>query len=124
MKYPPSAKYRRCFLTELIKKVPLAFQLIFHSFFYFFSLKIHHVITNHSIQCKYNVLKWGLECNCFLFHDNVMPRAALFSSPQHESTAAEPLDELYDALADVLKEGESTHCYKNYLLVNTDTALF
>ncbi|KAM4764904.1 protein-lysine N-methyltransferase EEF2KMT isoform 1-T1 [Cyanocitta cristata] len=55
VKYPPSAKYRRCFLTELIKK--------------------------------------------------------------HESTAAEPLDELYDALADVLKEGESTHCYKNYLLV-------
>ncbi|NXD96633.1 EF2KT methyltransferase, partial [Chaetorhynchus papuensis] len=54
VKYPPSAEYRRCFLTELIKK--------------------------------------------------------------HESTAAEPLDELYDALADVLKEGESTHCYKNYLL--------
>ncbi|XP_048176855.1 protein-lysine N-methyltransferase EEF2KMT isoform X2 [Corvus hawaiiensis] len=58
VKYPPSAKYRRCFLTELIKK--------------------------------------------------------------HESTAAEPLDELYDALADVLKEGESTHCYKNYLLPTGD----
>nr|XP_030140526.3 protein-lysine N-methyltransferase EEF2KMT isoform X1 [Taeniopygia guttata] len=56
VKYPPSAKYRRCFLTELIKKL--------------------------------------------------------------ESTAAEPLDELYQALADVLKEEEeSTHCYKNYLLV-------
>ncbi|NXL96195.1 EF2KT methyltransferase, partial [Alectura lathami] len=54
VKYPPSAKYRRCFLTELIK--------------------------------------------------------------QHESTPAEPLDELYDTLADVLKEEESTHCYKNYLL--------
>ncbi|NWV96234.1 EF2KT methyltransferase, partial [Machaerirhynchus nigripectus] len=58
VKYPPSAKYRRCFLTELIKK--------------------------------------------------------------HESTAAEPLDELYDALADILKEGESTHCYKNYLLPTGD----
>ncbi|NXB38205.1 EF2KT methyltransferase, partial [Eulacestoma nigropectus] len=58
VKYPPLAKYRRCFLTELIKK--------------------------------------------------------------HESTAAEPLDELYDALADVLKEGESTHCYKNYLLPTGD----
>ncbi|NWY13405.1 EF2KT methyltransferase, partial [Aphelocoma coerulescens] len=58
VKYPPSAKYRRCFLTELIKK--------------------------------------------------------------HESTAAEPLDELYNALADVLKEGESTHCYKNYLLPTGD----
>lgn len=33
VKYPPSAKYRRCFLTELIKKVPLVFQLICHLFF-------------------------------------------------------------------------------------------
>ncbi|KAM6244535.1 protein-lysine N-methyltransferase EEF2KMT isoform 2-T2 [Spheniscus humboldti] len=54
VKYPPSTKYRRCFLTELIKK--------------------------------------------------------------HESTAAEPLDELYDTLAAILNEEESTHCYKNYLL--------
>ncbi|KAM6196953.1 protein-lysine N-methyltransferase EEF2KMT [Sarcoramphus papa] len=54
VKYPPSTKYRRCFLTELIKK--------------------------------------------------------------HESTAAEPLDELYDTLADILNEEESTRCYKNYLL--------
>ncbi|NWQ63652.1 EF2KT methyltransferase, partial [Neopipo cinnamomea] len=58
VKYPPSTKYRRCFLTELIKK--------------------------------------------------------------HESTAAEPLDELYDTLADVLKEEESTQCYKNYLLPTGD----
>ncbi|XP_009090251.1 protein-lysine N-methyltransferase EEF2KMT isoform X2 [Serinus canaria] len=59
VKYPPSAKYRRCFLTELIKKL--------------------------------------------------------------ESTAAEPLDELYETLADVLKEEEeSTHCYKNYLLPSGD----
>ncbi|NWR18781.1 EF2KT methyltransferase, partial [Emberiza fucata] len=59
VKYPPSAKYRRCFLTELIKKL--------------------------------------------------------------ESTAAEPLDEFYEALADVLKEEEeSTHCYKNYLLPSGD----
>ncbi|NXQ35428.1 EF2KT methyltransferase, partial [Alaudala cheleensis] len=59
VKYPPSAKYRRCFLTELIKKL--------------------------------------------------------------ESTAAEPLDELYEALADILKEEESTtHCYKNYLLPTGD----
>uniref|UniRef100_A0A8B9DHK1 FAM86 N-terminal domain-containing protein n=1 Tax=Anser cygnoides TaxID=8845 RepID=A0A8B9DHK1_ANSCY len=54
VKYPPSIKYRRCFLTELIKK--------------------------------------------------------------HESTTAEPLDELYDTLADILNEEESTRCYKNYLL--------
>ncbi|NWX22476.1 EF2KT methyltransferase, partial [Aegotheles bennettii] len=54
VRFPPSTKYRRCFLTELIKK--------------------------------------------------------------HESTTAEPQDELYDALAGVLNEEESTHCYRNYLL--------
>ncbi|XP_062444281.1 protein-lysine N-methyltransferase EEF2KMT isoform X2 [Rhea pennata] len=54
VKYPSSIKYRRSFLTELIKK--------------------------------------------------------------HESTTAEPLDELYDTLADILNKEESTHCYKNYLL--------
>ncbi|KAM6250260.1 protein-lysine N-methyltransferase EEF2KMT [Porphyrio hochstetteri] len=54
VKYPPATKYRRCFLTELIKK--------------------------------------------------------------HEATAAEPLDELYDTLAGLLKEEESTLCYKSYLL--------
>lgn len=54
VRYPPSAAYRRCFLTELIKK--------------------------------------------------------------HESTAADPLDELYDALARTLNEEESAHCYKSYLL--------
>ncbi|TRZ24177.1 hypothetical protein HGM15179_002863 [Zosterops borbonicus] len=59
VKYPPSAKYRRCFLTELIKKL--------------------------------------------------------------ESTAAEPLDELYEALAAVLKEEESPHCYKNYILPTGDS---
>ncbi|NWS69766.1 EF2KT methyltransferase, partial [Crotophaga sulcirostris] len=54
VKYPPPTKYRRGFLTELIKK--------------------------------------------------------------HEATGAEPLDELYDALAGVLNEEDSTRCYKNYLL--------
>uniref|UniRef100_A0A8C9EZY9 FAM86 N-terminal domain-containing protein n=1 Tax=Pavo cristatus TaxID=9049 RepID=A0A8C9EZY9_PAVCR len=54
VRYPPPASYRRCFLTELIKK--------------------------------------------------------------HESMAADPLDELYDALARILNEEESTHCYKSYLL--------
>ncbi|NWW48373.1 EF2KT methyltransferase, partial [Pedionomus torquatus] len=53
-KYPPPTKYRRCFLTQLIKK--------------------------------------------------------------HESVGAEPLDELYDALAEVLNEEESPRCYKSYLL--------
>ncbi|NWW78355.1 EF2KT methyltransferase, partial [Climacteris rufus] len=60
VKYPPSARYRRYFLTELIEK--------------------------------------------------------------HESTAAERLDELYDALADVLKEEEDlTRCYKSYFLPAGDS---
>ncbi|KAH0631775.1 hypothetical protein JD844_019550 [Phrynosoma platyrhinos] len=54
LKYPPSVKYRRCFLSELIKK--------------------------------------------------------------HEATGAEPLDELYEALGDVLNTEENDHGYKNYLL--------
>ncbi|XP_062999506.1 protein-lysine N-methyltransferase EEF2KMT [Elgaria multicarinata webbii] len=58
LKYPPSVKYRRCFLSELIKK--------------------------------------------------------------HESTAAEPLDQLYEALGDVLNTKETTHCYKSYLLPTGD----
>ncbi|XP_042720434.1 protein-lysine N-methyltransferase EEF2KMT [Lagopus leucura] len=35
---------------------------------------------------------------------------------KHESTAADPLDELYDALAPILNEEESTRCYKSYIL--------
>lgn len=53
-KHPPAVKYRRLFLTELIKK--------------------------------------------------------------HEATESEPLDELYDALGDVLGTEEGTECYKSYLL--------
>ncbi|XP_038006914.1 protein-lysine N-methyltransferase EEF2KMT isoform X2 [Motacilla alba alba] len=51
------------------------------------------------------------------------PDSALLADILHqlESTAAEPLDELYEALAAVLKEEEeSTHCYKNYLLPSGD----
>ncbi|XP_032896843.1 protein-lysine N-methyltransferase EEF2KMT isoform X1 [Amblyraja radiata] len=53
-KYPPSVKYRRIFLSELIKK--------------------------------------------------------------HEREGAEPLDELYDALGEVLRSEDSLMCYKNYFL--------
>ncbi|XP_003226747.2 protein-lysine N-methyltransferase EEF2KMT [Anolis carolinensis] len=54
LKYPPSVKYRRCFLSELIKK--------------------------------------------------------------HEATGAEPLDQIYESLADVLNAEESANFYKSYLL--------
>ncbi|XP_063170895.1 protein-lysine N-methyltransferase EEF2KMT isoform X2 [Candoia aspera] len=39
---------------------------------------------------------------------------------KHESTTAEPLDQLYEALGDVLNTEETTHCYKNYLLPSGD----
>ncbi|XP_026802813.3 protein-lysine N-methyltransferase EEF2KMT isoform X1 [Pangasianodon hypophthalmus] len=35
---------------------------------------------------------------------------------RHESTTSEPLDELYDALAEVMGAGEETVCYKTYFL--------
>ncbi|NXX50466.1 EF2KT methyltransferase, partial [Tricholaema leucomelas] len=54
VKYPPSSKYRQCFLTQLIRK--------------------------------------------------------------HEATAAEPLDELYETLAELLREKECPACYKSYIL--------
>ncbi|XP_056662105.1 protein-lysine N-methyltransferase EEF2KMT-like isoform X3 [Monodelphis domestica] len=54
VKHPPSMKYTRCFLSELIKK--------------------------------------------------------------HEAAHTEPLDELYDALAEILSAEESTHCHRSYLL--------
>ncbi|XP_078096094.1 protein-lysine N-methyltransferase EEF2KMT isoform X2 [Mustelus asterias] len=55
-KYPPSVKYRRLFLAELIKK--------------------------------------------------------------HEMTGAEPLDDLYDALGEVLRSEELKMCHKNYFLLS------
>ncbi|XP_054848863.1 protein-lysine N-methyltransferase EEF2KMT [Eublepharis macularius] len=58
LKYPPSVKYRRHFLSELIKK--------------------------------------------------------------HECTAAEPLDQLYEALGDVLNAENSTCCYRSYILPSGD----
>nr|XP_023956418.1 protein-lysine N-methyltransferase EEF2KMT isoform X2 [Chrysemys picta bellii] len=40
---------------------------------------------------------------------------------KHESIATEPLDELYDVLADILNKEESTTCYKSYLLPTGDS---
>ncbi|KAM6155916.1 protein-lysine N-methyltransferase EEF2KMT [Rhynchocyon petersi] len=58
VKYPPSVKFMRCFLTELIKK--------------------------------------------------------------HEAVHTEPLDELYEALAEVLTVEESSPCHRTYLLPSRD----
>lgn len=38
-------------------------------------------------------------------------------SPQEEAAGCEPLDELYDALAEVIAAEDTTECYKSYLLV-------
>ncbi|KAM4697632.1 protein-lysine N-methyltransferase EEF2KMT [Rhinophrynus dorsalis] len=40
---------------------------------------------------------------------------------KHESTGAEPLDDLYNALAEVLNSGESMVCHKTYLLNSGDS---
>ncbi|KAJ1097946.1 hypothetical protein NDU88_003062 [Pleurodeles waltl] len=40
---------------------------------------------------------------------------------KHESTVVEPLDELYEALGDVLNMDESTQCYKSYFLPTGET---
>lgn len=37
---------------------------------------------------------------------------------QHESMGAEPLEQLYEAIGDVLNTEETTQCYKSYLLVS------
>lgn len=45
-------------------------------------------------------------------------------SPQQEAADCEPLDELYDALAEVVGAEETAECYKSYLLVlNTHRSL-
>lgn len=51
--------------------------------------------------------------NCFLY---------VYTS-QHEATASEPLDELYDALAQVMGAGEGTVCYKTYFLVSNNDGI-
>ena len=37
--------------------------------------------------------------------------------PQQEAAGCDPLDELYDALAEVVAAEDTTECYKSYLLV-------
>lgn len=37
--------------------------------------------------------------------------------PQHEAAHEEPLDELYEALAEILTAEEPTQCHRSYLLV-------
>lgn len=45
----------------------------------------------------------------------------VFVSPQQEAAGCDPLDELYDALAEVVAVGDTTECYKSYLLVPANT---
>ncbi|KAK9393295.1 protein-lysine N-methyltransferase EEF2KMT-like [Crotalus adamanteus] len=59
---------------------------------------------------------------CLKYPPSVQYRRRFLSEliKKHESTCAEPLDQLYEALGDVLKTEETTHCYKNYLLPSGD----
>lgn len=41
--------------------------------------------------------------------------------PQQEAAGCDPLDELYDALAEVVGAEDTTECYKSYLLVPVNT---
>lgn len=41
-------------------------------------------------------------------------------SLQLEAAGCDPLDELYDALAEVVGTADTTQCYKSYLLVRKD----
>ncbi|KAG2455769.1 CP062 protein, partial [Polypterus senegalus] len=47
-------------------------------------------------------------------------QAIFASSWKHETTASEPLDELYDALAEVLRLEEQAQCHKSYRLPTGD----
>lgn len=42
-------------------------------------------------------------------------------SPQQEAAGCDPLDELYDTLAEVVGAEDKTECYKSYLLVPENT---
>lgn len=44
-------------------------------------------------------------------------RRPLVLRPQQEAAGCDPLDELYDALAEVVAVEETTECFKSYLLV-------
>lgn len=45
------------------------------------------------------------------------PPLKLTVCSQHEAVPTEPLDALYEALAEVLMAEESTQCHRSYLLV-------
>ncbi|KAM3826835.1 protein-lysine N-methyltransferase EEF2KMT [Vipera latastei] len=59
---------------------------------------------------------------CLKYPPSVQYRRRFLSEliKKHESTSAEPLDQLYEALGDVLKTEEVTHCYKSYFLPSGD----
>lgn len=42
-------------------------------------------------------------------------------SPQQEAAGCDPLDELYDALGEVVTAADTPVCYKSYLLVPDST---
>ncbi|EHH31406.1 Protein FAM86A [Macaca mulatta] len=99
VKHPPSVKYARCFLSELIKK----------SF-----PKGTSVVTSRSALCHQQRAA-VTQCTLLLPCDSTKANK-LSVCPQHEAVHTEPLDELYEALAETLMAEESPHGHRSYLL--------
>lgn len=99
-KFPPSVKFRRLFLTELIKRVGGLFKILL-------CITLYYSLITQAVQ---NVV-----INRYLnIHLIYLPVCA---SVQLEAAGCDPLDELYDALAEVVGTKDTTECYKSYLLV-------
>lgn len=93
-KFPPSVRYRRLFLSQLIRRVRRGYLRLLVELFL-------------SGQKDVEILDQSQTWLC----------ASWFLPPQLEASGCEPLDELYDALAEVVGAEETTECYKSYLLV-------
>ena len=52
-----------------------------------------------------------------IYADQCGPQLKFTVCSQHEAVPTEPLDALYEALAEVLMAEESTQCHRSYLLV-------
>lgn len=68
------------------------------------------------LEVRVKASRQGL-CLIHVGQFNALAEAFAPPTPQHEAIHAEPLDELYEALAEVLTAEEPTQCHRSYLLV-------
>lgn len=90
--FPPSVRFRKMFLTELIRRV----------------------------GARWNP-RTSRPSSWLLLWTDVSPLGVV--SLQQEAAGCEPLDELYDALGEVVGAEDTTECYKSYLLVPEQTLI-